>query len=122
VTAAAWHRGARRHHFRAWQLARASPSMAYGRWSGARGAQNEEEMEGFLTKGFTTKGCPRGELPTAVLPLHGSSQLGGFSGGRFMPGSAQVASPCSHGALQGLDGAWEVVCCCGGNGARDRLL
>jgi hypothetical protein len=30
--------------------------MAYGHWSGARGAQNEEEMEGILTKGFTTKG------------------------------------------------------------------
>jgi hypothetical protein len=45
--------------------------MAYGHWSGARGAQNKEEMEGILTKGSTTKGRPRGELATAVLHLHG---------------------------------------------------
>jgi hypothetical protein len=55
--------------------------MAYGRYSGAQGAENEEEMEGILTEGFTTKGRPRGELTTAVLPLHCSPQLGGFSGG-----------------------------------------
>jgi hypothetical protein len=96
--------------------------MAYGCWSRARGAQNEEEMEGILTKGFTTKGRPRGELVTVVLPLPGSPRLGGFSGGRFTPRSAQAAPPCSHGALQGLDGAWEAVCCCDSNGARTRLL
>jgi hypothetical protein len=96
--------------------------MAYGHWSRARGAQNEEEMEGILTKWFITKGRPRGELTTAVLPLHGSPQLGGFSGGRLTPRSAQAASPCSRSALQGLDGAWEAVCCCGSNGARARLL
>jgi hypothetical protein len=96
--------------------------MAYGRYSGAQGAENEEEMERNLTEGFTTKGRPRGELTTAVLPLHGSPQLGGFSGGRFTPGSAQAASLCSRGALQGLDGAWEAVCCYGGNGAQARLL
>jgi hypothetical protein len=96
--------------------------MAYGHWSRARGAQNKEEMEGILTKEFTTKGHPCGELATAVLPLHGSPQLGGFSGGQFMPGSAQAASPCSRGAPQGLDRTWEAVCCCGGNGARARLF
>jgi hypothetical protein len=96
--------------------------MAYGRWSGVRGAQNEEEMEGIYTKGFRTKGRPRGELAIAVLPLHGSPQLGGFFGGRFTLGSAQAASPCSRGALQGLDGAWEAVCYFGGNGAQARLL
>jgi hypothetical protein len=68
------------------------------------------------------KGRPRGEIATAVLPLQGSPQLGGFSGGRFMPGSTQASSLCSRGALQGLDRAWEVVCCCDGNGARARLL
>jgi hypothetical protein len=26
---------------------------------GSREAQNKEETEGILTKGFTTKGCPR---------------------------------------------------------------
>jgi hypothetical protein len=31
--------------------------MAYGHWSGERGAQNEEETKGILTKGFTTKGA-----------------------------------------------------------------
>jgi hypothetical protein len=50
----------------------------HGRWSRARGAQNEEETEGILTKVFTTKGCPRGKLAIVVLPLHGSPQLGGF--------------------------------------------
>jgi hypothetical protein len=59
---------------------------------------------------------------TATLLLHGSPRLGGFSYGRFTPGSAQEASLCSRGALQGLDGAWEVVRCCGGNGARAWLL
>jgi hypothetical protein len=120
VTAAARDRGARWRHCRAWQLAGASPSMVYGRWSGVREARNEDETEGILTKGFATKRRPRGELVTATLPLHGSPQLGGFSGGRFTPGSAQAASPCSRGALQGPDGAWEAVCCCGGNGARAR--
>jgi hypothetical protein len=43
-------------------VARASPSKVYGRWSRARGAKNEEEMEGILTKGFTTKGRPHGRL------------------------------------------------------------
>jgi hypothetical protein len=83
----------RRHHCQAWQLARASPSMAYGHWSGVRGAKNEEETVGILTKGFTMKGHPHGELTTAVLPLQGSPYLGGFSSGRFMPMSAQAASP-----------------------------
>jgi hypothetical protein len=45
------------------------------------------------------KGRPHGEIATAVLPLQGSPQLGGFSGGRFMPGSTQASSPCSRGAL-----------------------
>jgi hypothetical protein len=83
--------------------------MVYSCWFGAWGAQNEEETAGILTKGFAMKGCPRGELATAVLPLHGSPQLGGFSGGHFTSRSAQAASPCSHGALQGLDGTWEEV-------------
>jgi hypothetical protein len=68
------------------------------------------------------KGRPRGELTIAVLPLHGSLQLGGLFGGRFTAGSAQPTSPCSHDALHGLDRAWEAVSCCGGNGARARLL
>jgi hypothetical protein len=55
--------------------------MPYGRWSRARGAQNEEETEGILTKGFPMKGRPCGELTTDLLPLHGSPLLGGFSGG-----------------------------------------
>jgi hypothetical protein len=118
VIAAARDRGVQRRHCRAWQLTGASPSMAYGRWAGVQGAQNEEETEGILTKGFTTKGRPHGELAIAVLPLHGSPQLGGFSGGQFMLGSAQAGSLCSCGALQGLDRAWEAVCYCGGNGAR----
>jgi hypothetical protein len=122
VTATVWERGAWRRHCQAWHLARALPSMAYGRWYGAQGAQNEEGTEGILTKGFKMKGRSRGELATAVLPLHGSPHLGGFSGGRFMPGSAQASSPCSRGALQGLDKAWEAVCCCSDNGARARLL
>jgi hypothetical protein len=68
-------------------------------------------------RGSSPKGSQRmGVLVEMVLPLHGSPQLG------FMPRSAQAASPCSRGALQGLDGAWEVVCCCGGNGARARVL
>jgi hypothetical protein len=89
---AARDRGARRHHCQAWQLTGASPIMVYVRWSRARGAQNEVEMEGILTKGFTMKGHPRGEFAIVKLPLHGSPQLGGFSGGRFMPGSVQAAS------------------------------
>jgi hypothetical protein len=96
--------------------------MVYGPWSGARGAQNKDGMEGILTKGVATKRHPRAELATSTLPLHGSPQLRGFSGGRFTPGSAEAGSSCSHGALDGLDGAWEVVCCYAGNGARARLL
>jgi hypothetical protein len=109
-------------HCRVRQLTRASPSMVYGRRSGVWGAQNDEEMKGILTKGFTTKGRPHWELTIVVLPLHGSLQLGGFSGGRFTPRSAPVASPCSHGALQGLDRAWKAVISSSGNGARARLL
>jgi hypothetical protein len=104
VTAAARDRGARRCHYRAWQLTGASLSVVYGRWSRARGAQNEEETKGILTKGFVMERRPHGELTTATLLLHGSPQLGGFSSGRFTPGSAQAASPCSRGALQGPNG------------------
>jgi hypothetical protein len=53
----------------------------------------------------------------AGLPLHGSSSLGGFSVGRFMPGSAQTKSSCSRSAQQDLDGAKEAASQCGGNGA-----
>jgi hypothetical protein len=69
-----------------------SPKLCLA-WSMVAGlGRRELKTKGILTKGFTTKGHPRGELTTTVLPLHGSSQLGGFSSGRFTPGSAQVAS------------------------------
>jgi hypothetical protein len=45
--------------------------MAYGRWYGVRGAQNEEETEGILTKGFTTKGRDT----CGVLPCFRESYL-----------------------------------------------